>query len=129
MRHDRGVLRLLGHLDGFQGLGERAAILVDLDQDGVGDLPVDAFLQDLRVGDEQVIAHELYPAGELVGEPLPAVPVALGHSVLDGDDGVARGKAGKVIGEARRIETAALAFQVGTCASLKNSLLATSSPR
>ena len=44
---------------------------------------VDALAQDLRVGDEQVVADELDPAAERVGQLLPAVPVALGQAVLD----------------------------------------------
>ena len=40
---DGGVAGALGHLDGGEGLGQRAD-LVDLDQDRVGNALVDAFL-------------------------------------------------------------------------------------
>ena len=56
-----GVAGALGHLDRGEGLGQRAD-LVDLDQDRVGDALVDAFLQDLGVGDEQVVADQLHLA-------------------------------------------------------------------
>ena len=40
-----------------------------------------------RVGDEEVVAHELDSCSRgLVGEALPAVPVVLGEAVFDGDD-------------------------------------------
>ena len=58
---DRGVAGALGHLDRGEGLGQRAD-LVDLDQDRVGDAFCDAFLQDLRVGHEQVVADQLHAA-------------------------------------------------------------------
>jgi hypothetical protein len=47
----------------------------------------DAFAQNLGVGDEQVVADDLHLLAQLVGQQLPAVPVALGHAVLDADDG------------------------------------------
>ena len=47
---------------------------------------VDAALQALAVGDEQVVADELDLVAEGVGEELPAVPVVFGHAVFDGDD-------------------------------------------
>ena len=68
----RGVGRLLGHLDGVQGLGQ-GADLVQLDEDGVGHALVDAFGQDLGVGDEDVVAHQLDGVAQGVGQLLPAV--------------------------------------------------------
>ena len=87
MADDGGVAGALGHLDGFEGLGQRAD-LVDLDQDRVGDASLDAFLEDLRVGDVQVVAHQLDLLAQHVGQVLPAVPVAFVHAVLDRDDRV-----------------------------------------
>ncbi len=49
---------------------------------------VDAPLQSLGVGHEQVVAHDLDAVAEGVGEQLPAVPVVLGAAVLDRDDRV-----------------------------------------
>jgi hypothetical protein len=62
-----GVVGALGHLDGGEGLGQRAD-LVDLDQDRVGDVLVDAFLEDLGVGDEQVVAHQLHLFAQAFGQ-------------------------------------------------------------
>ena len=87
MADHRGPPGALGHFDRGERFGQRAD-LVDLDEDRVGDLLLDAFLQDLRVGDEDVVADQLHARAELVVERLPAVPVALGHAVLDGDDRV-----------------------------------------
>ena len=47
-------------------------------------------LQPLGVRHEQVVADELHAIAEPVGQQLPAVPVVLGHAVLDRDDRVAR---------------------------------------
>ena len=84
---DRGVAGFLGHLDGVERLGERAD-LVDLDQNRVGNARLDALLQELRVGHEQIVADQLEFVAELVGDQLPAVPVVFGQAVLDRDDRV-----------------------------------------
>ena len=47
---------------------------------------LDALAQAARVGDEEVVADELDLAAELAGQQLPAVPIVLGHAVLDRDD-------------------------------------------
>ena len=87
MAHDASVAGLLGGFDSLQRLGERAD-LVDLDQDRVGGAQLDALLKALGVGDEQVVAHQLHLVANATGELNPAVPVLLGHAVLDGDDGI-----------------------------------------
>ena len=92
MRDDGGVAGPVGHLDGVQGLGQ-SADLVDLDQNGVGHLLFDAGGQAGDVGDEQVVAHQLHPAADGLCEHGPALPVCLGHAVLQGDDGIGVGKA------------------------------------
>jgi hypothetical protein len=57
----------LGELDGVEGLGERAD-LVHLHENRVGRAGVDALLEELHVGDEQIVADELDLVAELVGE-------------------------------------------------------------
>jgi hypothetical protein len=107
-----GVAGALGHLDGGEGFGQRAD-LVDLDEDRVGDALVDAFLQDLGVGDEQVVAHQLHLLAQALGQQLPAVPVAFGHAVFDADDGVLVAPGGQHVGPlGRRRSAQAFAFQV-----------------
>ena len=51
---------------------------------------LDALAQALDVGDVEVVADELDFVAQLFGKQLPAVPVVLGHAVLDADDGVGR---------------------------------------
>ena len=58
VRHHRGIAGLLRHAHGVERLAQRAD-LVDLDQDGVGDLLVDALLQAGDIGDEEIVADEL----------------------------------------------------------------------
>ena len=70
------------HFDGVEGFAQRAD-LVNLDQDGVGATLLDAFLEELDVGHEQVVAHQLALAADAVGEFLPAFPVVLVHAVFD----------------------------------------------
>ena len=65
------------------------AQLVHLDEDRVGDALFDAAPQPLRVGDEEVITDELAAIPDPLGEELPAIPVLLGHPVLDRYDRVA----------------------------------------
>ena len=85
--HHAGVAGAAGEGHAFEGLGE-GADLVHLDQDRVGDPFVDPLGQDLRVGDEEVVADELDLGAEGLREVPPAVPVLLAEAVLDGDDGI-----------------------------------------
>ena len=96
VRHHRGVAGLVRHLDGGQRLGQRAD-LVDLDQDRIGDAVLDALRQPLDIGDEQIVADELDLVADQVGDDLPALPIVLGHAVLDRDDGIALGEIGEIL--------------------------------
>ena len=93
MRDHRCIAGLVGHIDGGQRLRQRAD-LVGLDEDGIGNVLVDALLQDLGVGDEQVIADELDFLAEGLREDAPSFPIALAHAVLDRDDGILAGEVG-----------------------------------
>ncbi|SHT23217.1 Uncharacterised protein [Mycobacteroides abscessus subsp. abscessus] len=66
-----------------QRLGERAD-LVHLDQQGIRRTPLNAFFQALRIGDKQIVAHQLHAVADRRGERDPAVPVVLRQRVLDG---------------------------------------------
>src|SRR5690606_38029270 len=99
----RGVTGGLGHLDGFQGLGQRAN-LVELDQDRVAGALVDAFPDNLGVSHEQCVTDQLYLLSDLVGHNVPARPVGLVHAIFDGNDRVALAQVGEVIGETGGVE-------------------------
>ena len=111
MGDDAGVTRLLGHLDRLEGFGQRAD-LVHLDQDGVRRSQLDALLQALGVGDKQVVAHQLDPVSDAASQLDPAVPILLGHAVLDGDDGVLLNELAPVIDHLRAGKLAALALKL-----------------
>jgi len=87
MAQDSSVAIGLGQLDGVEGFGE-GTDLVDFHQDGVGGAGVDAFLEELDVGDEEVIANELYFTAEFFSQGLPVFPITFGAAVFDADDGV-----------------------------------------
>ena len=70
---------------------------------------LDADLQPLRIGDEEVVADQLHLAAQPLGQQLPAVEVVLGAAVLDGDDRVAVDQAGQVVDHAGGVERLALA--------------------
>ena len=53
----------MGQRHGVEGLGERAD-LIDLDEDRVGHTGVDAALEPLGVGDEDVVADQLDPVAD-----------------------------------------------------------------
>ncbi len=110
MRHDGAIAGLVGHFDGFQGLGQ-GADLVDLDQDGVGQAALDAFGQPLGVGHEQIVADQLDLAAQRVGQQLPAFEIILGHAVLDRDDRIALDQLGVVFDHALGIQGLLLAGQ------------------
>src|SRR2546428_3909160 len=86
--HDSRVARPLRHLDRLQGFRQRAD-LVQLDEDRVPNALRNPLREDLRVGHEDVVANELHPMPQPLGEHLPALPVLLAQSVLDRDDRIA----------------------------------------
>ncbi len=96
MRHHRGVTGPLRHIDRGKGLAE-GANLVDLDEDRIPNALFDPAIQDLDVGDKDVVANELALAADLVGEQLPARPVLLGHAVLDRQDRIGALKLGEIL--------------------------------
>ena len=86
------------HLNGGDGLCE-GTDLVELDEDRVRRFLPDAALQSLRVGDIKVVADQLHPVAELLGEKLPAFPIVLEQGVFDADDRVVRNPFGVELDE------------------------------
>ena len=93
MREHAGEAVGLGVVDGVEGFAE-GADLVDLNEDGVGGAFLDAALDELFVGDEEVVADELDLVAEFGVELGPAFPVVFGEAVFDGADGVFVGPVG-----------------------------------
>src|SRR5438034_1375775 len=87
MRHDRAVARPRRAPHRGARLAHRPD-LVQLDEDRVRDLPLDAARQELLVGDEDVVADQLHAGAERCRQPAPPGPVVLAEAVLDRDDGV-----------------------------------------
>ena len=75
----------VGHLDGVEGL-RKGADLIYLDQDRVGGTHLDAPLQELHIGDKQVVAHELTAFSDPFGQCHPVGPIVLIQAVLNGVD-------------------------------------------
>ena len=98
----------MGQFDRFQRFRQRAD-LVDLDQDGIGRAALKAHGQALGIGHEEVVADQLAAVADHVGENAPALPVILGHAVLDGDDGVAVDQVFEIFRHTLAIEGLALA--------------------
>src|SRR5262249_24645879 len=94
---DGGIAQAATELDGFEGLGDGAA-LVDLNEDGVGDAALNSLLEAAGVRDEEVVADELDALADAVGENLPTVPIVLCEAVFDGHDGVLVDPVGPVAG-------------------------------
>ena len=109
VRHNGGITRLVGHGEGLQGLAQ-GANLVNLHQDGISDAVFNALGQSRRIGDENIIPHQLYFLAQRLGQRLPAVPIVLGHAVLDGDDGIAHHQVLVIGDHAVDIEGLALAL-------------------
>jgi len=85
VRNHGGISGLLGHFNGVQSLGDRAD-LVELDQNGVGHARVNALGQNGRVGDKDVVAHELHGISQLERQIPPTVPILFAQAVLNGQD-------------------------------------------
>src|SRR3546814_17120728 len=88
--------------------------LVDLDQDRVAHAALDAFLEDPRVGDEQVVADQLHLLAQARGQLRPAIPVVLAPAILDGDDRLLVTPAGQALDELLAGQALALAHQLVT---------------
>mmetsp|Transcript_26955 Transcript_26955/g.67764 ORF Transcript_26955/g.67764 Transcript_26955/m.67764 type:complete len:364 (+) Transcript_26955:312-1403(+) len=84
--HDRPA-SLVCHLARLDALGD-GADLVDLEEEGVAGVAVDGALNALGVGDEQIVANDLYTIGDLGGERGEGLPVVLVERILNGDDRV-----------------------------------------
>ena len=76
----------LGKAHGVEGLGQ-SADLIDLDEDRVGHALVDRATEEILVGDEKIITNELHPIAESFRDQAPALPVVLGETVFDRQDG------------------------------------------
>ena len=88
MTHHAGVTLGGCQRNGRQRFGERSD-LVHLHQHAVGHLGIDALLQALCIGHEQVVSDQLHLLAERGSELCPAIPVVLGHCIFDRHDGVA----------------------------------------
>ena len=73
----------VSQLDGVERLGERAD-LVELDEHAVRDPALDAHLDAVDVGDEQVVADELNAVAHHLGDRRPAFPIFLRHPIFNG---------------------------------------------
>ena len=67
MADHRGVARLVGHLDGFEGFGQRAD-LVHLHENRIRDVSVMPRFRRCGVGDEQIVTHQLVVLADQVGD-------------------------------------------------------------
>ena len=75
----------MSHLDSIQSLSKRAN-LVHLDKDRVGSTHFDALLQELHVGNKEVITNQLATVADGSCKLHPVVPIILVKTVLDGID-------------------------------------------
>ena len=87
MRHDGAIAGMLGKQDCVDSLGE-GADLVGLDQNRIGAFLGDAALQELDIGDKQIIANQLDAVTQTLGEDFPVGPIVLGKAVFDRNYGV-----------------------------------------
>jgi hypothetical protein len=73
--------------------------LVDLEEEGVAGLGLDGFLDELGVGDCQVVADNLKLGAGLLVVVGPGFPVVFGKGVFDRGDGVLGGEVVVLLGE------------------------------
>ena len=87
MRNDRAIVGFLCHRHRLQRFGH-CADLIQLNEDCVGDPVVDALSENLWIGNEVVVADQLQPVAERIGQLLPAFTVFFTHAVFKRHDGV-----------------------------------------
>ena len=99
------------HIDRRKRFGQRAD-LVDLDQQGIGATGLDALFKTQRIGDEQIITHQLTAVAQNIGQGFPPLPVVFGHAVLNRNNRVMRHKTGQIGGVFSGRQDLALALHV-----------------
>ncbi len=122
MRDHRGIAGIPGHSNGCKCF-RQGANLVELDQNRIGNLPLNSLRQDGGVGDEKVITDQLDTIAEAPGQAFPAIPIAFVHAILDRENGILLNEIGKVSSEsicvvflpfaAQKIATVSVEFRSG----------------
>ena len=87
MGRNCGITSFVSHLDCFQCL-RYGTDLVQFDKDGISCTQFDTFCKSLGIGNEEIIANQLYFISQSCSEFLPAFPVFLIQTILDGNDRV-----------------------------------------
>src|SRR6185437_5100051 len=77
VRDDGGVASLARDLDGVDGFRD-AADLIELYENRVGDFLLDAARENLRIGDENIVADQLQFVAEGFRQQSPSLPVLFG---------------------------------------------------
>lgn len=98
VRDNRGVASVFRHFDRSQRFGQ-GTDLVEFDQDGVNDAFLDTFFQDLGVGYEQVVTHQLDFVAQYFSLVCEASPVRLVQTVFDRHDWVLFGQVFQEVSE------------------------------
>ena len=82
MGRNRGITSFVSHLDCFQCL-RYGTDLVQFDKDGISCTQFDTFCKSLGIGNEEIIANQLYFISQSCSEFLPAFPVFLIQTILE----------------------------------------------
>ena len=106
-----GVTCFFGHVDGLKRLGQ-GANLVELNQNRIRHTTVDALLQNLSVGDKQIVANQLHLTTNTIRQRLPAVPIRLIHAVFHRNDGETVTEVGEIVDKGSRIVALSFASQI-----------------
>ena len=88
----------MSHLNSLKSLRHRTN-LIQLNQDGVTAAHLNTLGQTLCIGNEQVVADQLYLVAQTGGQLLPAFPVFLIQTILDGDNRILLTKVSPVLDE------------------------------
>ena len=97
--------------DRVQGFGQ-CADLVHFHQQRIGAAFFDTFGQTGRVGDKEIIAHQLHLVANRIGQFFPTCPIIFGHAILDGQDRVISAKRLEIGHIFRRGQAEAFACQL-----------------
>ena len=87
MGDDGRVIGCLRHFDGVESFCERSD-LINFHENGIRRAGVNAALEEIRIGNEQIVAHELHFVADGVGQLLPSGPVVLITTIFNGDNGI-----------------------------------------
>ncbi len=111
VRYHRRVPCGFRHRDRFKRLCQRAN-LIEFNQDRISDAFIDSSLEDLCIGDKEIVANQLNLIAQFFSQYRPTRPVGFIQTVFDGNNRVRCSQIGEIVRESRTVVIDAVTLEV-----------------